>query len=92
MGIPTTYKCPKCSEEMLVVWFGQRARERIFHCQWCRLSIKIVRSVDDSIPLRKLLWQDECRTWFSVDEVYETRWDCCMKGEDRQQTMAVVRL
>lgn len=21
-------------------------------------------------------WQDENRTWLTIDEVYETRWDC----------------
>jgi hypothetical protein len=33
-------------------------------------------------------WQDIDRTWLTVDEVYECRWDCCMSGADPRQLAA----
>lgn len=32
-------------------------------------------------------WQDESRTWTTVDEVYETRWDCSIEPEGVRQSV-----
>jgi len=37
---------------------------------------------------RKDWWQDLERTWLTVDQVYECRWDCCTNGEAPQPAAA----
>ena len=42
--------------------------------------VMALAELDNAIDLMKYaerMWQDENRTWLSIDQVYETRWDCC---------------
>lgn len=38
--------------------------------------VTIIRQQEDVDPLGRVCWQDIERTWLTVDQVYETRWDC----------------
>ena len=75
--VPVTIPCDKClcmdyDNGCKATFTRSRRGKLLYFCDYCQTEYAVVLPPE---------WQDESRTWVTVEQVYECRYDCKIMPE-----------